>query len=226
MRTILYKPIFVNPQAYYVFPQLAVIQPTDEQTEEYARYTGYVRVYNTLEPEDYVQFDHTNFIDFEGFGEEMIDIDQYTDKGAVKLGRWLLPAIGDWIVDEIRWYDHIPESVDDPDYIVDYDYFAINDGILNLYGFVVQHLYTEEGKTDKVRFAPIVDSIEISQLEDGVEILEQETGPNYIHIVLDVPGQGYQYEAKEVPLITIKVIDDTKTVIVDGEATEEYVEYS
>ena len=226
MRTILYKPIFVNPQAYYVFPQLAVIQPTDEQTEEYAQYTGYIRVYRTLEPADYVQFDHTRYIDFEGFGEEMIDIDQYTNRGAVKLGRWLLPAIGDWIVDEIRWYDHIPESVDDPDYIVDYDYFAINDGILDLYGFVVQHLYTEEGKTDKVRFAPIVDSIKISQLEDGVEILKQETGPNYIHIVLDIPGQGYQYEAKEVPLITIKVIDDTKTVIVDGEATEKYVEYS
>ena len=50
MKTILYQPIFINPQAYYVFPQLTQIEPdTDEYIEKVARDTfGYVKPYEKV----------------------------------------------------------------------------------------------------------------------------------------------------------------------------------
>ena len=39
MKTILYNPIFINPQAYYVFPRLTrYLQPDNESTAEPANY--------------------------------------------------------------------------------------------------------------------------------------------------------------------------------------------
>lgn len=42
MKTILYNPIFINPQAYYVFPQLYDIEKGDLFIEP-AVYSGYLR---------------------------------------------------------------------------------------------------------------------------------------------------------------------------------------
>lgn len=45
MKTILYNPIFINPQAYYVFPRLTrYLQPDNESTSEPANYIGTIEV--------------------------------------------------------------------------------------------------------------------------------------------------------------------------------------
>ena len=45
MKTILYNPIFINPQAYYVFPRLTrYLQPDNESTAEPANYIGTIEV--------------------------------------------------------------------------------------------------------------------------------------------------------------------------------------
>lgn len=45
MKTILYNPIFINPQAYYVFPRLTrYLQPDNESTVEPANYIGTIEV--------------------------------------------------------------------------------------------------------------------------------------------------------------------------------------
>lgn len=43
MKTILYNPIFINPQAYYVFPQLYDIEKGDSFIEP-AIYSGYLLI--------------------------------------------------------------------------------------------------------------------------------------------------------------------------------------
>lgn len=43
MKTILYNPIFINPQAYYVFPQLYDIEKGDSFIES-AVYSGYLLI--------------------------------------------------------------------------------------------------------------------------------------------------------------------------------------
>lgn len=40
MKTCLYKPVFVNPQAYFVFPQLYDMQPKTDNFVEQAIFTG------------------------------------------------------------------------------------------------------------------------------------------------------------------------------------------
>lgn len=40
MKTVLYKPIFINPQAYAVFPQLYELQPKYDNYLEYAVFSG------------------------------------------------------------------------------------------------------------------------------------------------------------------------------------------
>lgn len=60
MKTILYNPIFINPQAYYVFPRLTrYLQPDNESTAEPANYIGTIEVkviaLGTLYP-DMVEF--------------------------------------------------------------------------------------------------------------------------------------------------------------------------
>lgn len=45
MKTLLYNPIFINPQAYYVFPRLTrYLQPDNESTSEPANYIGTIEV--------------------------------------------------------------------------------------------------------------------------------------------------------------------------------------
>ena len=40
MKTVLYRPVFINPQAYYVFPQLATLEPKTTDFIEPAIFTG------------------------------------------------------------------------------------------------------------------------------------------------------------------------------------------
>lgn len=77
--------IFANPQAYRVFPQIA--NPYNTGITDTAIYTGYIQVTDSNGTTK--RFSNTNVIDFSGF-TGTIDIDQYTDTGSVKLGRWVI----------------------------------------------------------------------------------------------------------------------------------------
>ena len=89
MKTILYNPIFINPQAYYVFPQLYDIEKGDSFIEP-AVYSGYLLI-EDLTSNTSSQVTDTREVDFTWFAGKRIRISQYTNIGAVVLGEWLLP---------------------------------------------------------------------------------------------------------------------------------------
>lgn len=91
MKTILYNPIFINPQAYYVFPRLTrYLQPDNESTSEPANYIGQIEVtiiaYGEIGYTEY--FEHTNYIDFTNFSNSYVRISLFTRLGACVLGEW------------------------------------------------------------------------------------------------------------------------------------------
>lgn len=89
MKTILYNPIFINPQAYYVFPQLYDIEKGDQFIEP-AIYSGYLLIEDLISNTS-SQVTDTREVDFTQFAGKHIRISQYTNIGAVVLGEWLLP---------------------------------------------------------------------------------------------------------------------------------------
>lgn len=89
MKTILYNPIFINPQAYYVFPQLYDIEKWDSFIEP-AVYSGYLIIEDLISNTS-SQVINTREVDFTEFAGKRIRISQYTNIGAVVLGEWLLP---------------------------------------------------------------------------------------------------------------------------------------
>lgn len=90
MKTILYKPIFVNPQAYDVFPQLYEIYPNTEDYNEKAVFSGTLTVRNVNDDTDYQTFQNTNSIDLTSFAGKLIEIDLQTADGNVALGQWYI----------------------------------------------------------------------------------------------------------------------------------------
>lgn len=89
MKTILYNTIFINPQAYYVFPQLYDIEKGDSFIEP-AVYSGYLLIEDLISNTS-SQVTNTKEVDFTQFAGKRIRISQYTNIGAVVLGEWLLP---------------------------------------------------------------------------------------------------------------------------------------
>lgn len=89
MKTILYNPVFINPQAYYVFPQLYDIEKGDSFIEP-AVYSGYLIIEDLISNTS-SQVINTKEVDFTEFAGKRIRISQYTNVGAVVLGEWLLP---------------------------------------------------------------------------------------------------------------------------------------
>ena len=75
--------VFANPQAYRVFPNIG--NPMNTGITEQAVYQGYLQVTDSTGKTQ--SFTGTSTIDFTGFSG-YIDIDQYSDVGSVKLGRW------------------------------------------------------------------------------------------------------------------------------------------
>lgn len=116
MKTILYQPLFINPQAYFVFPQLYHIEKGDSYIEP-ANITGQLIINDltqslTSTPTLNVVQD-TNQVDFGLFKGKHIRISQYTNIGAVVLGEWYIPGIPippepeqpDWFKESIvAWY--------------------------------------------------------------------------------------------------------------------------
>lgn len=116
MKTILYQPLFINPQAYFVFPQLYHIEKGDSYIES-ANITGQLIINDltkslTSTPILNVVQD-TNQVDFGLFKGKHIRISQYTNIGAVVLGEWYIPVTPtppepeqpDWFKESIvAWY--------------------------------------------------------------------------------------------------------------------------
>lgn len=108
MKTILYQPLFINPQAYFVFPQLYHIEKGDSYIEP-ANITGQLIINDltqslTSTPILNVVQD-TNQVDFGLFKGKHIRISQYTNIGAVVLGEWYIPGIPNWFKESIvAWY--------------------------------------------------------------------------------------------------------------------------
>lgn len=116
MKTILYQPLFINPQAYFVFPQLYHIEKGDSYIEP-ANITGQLIINDltqslTSTPILNVVQD-TNQVDFGLFKGKHIHISQYTNIGAVVLGEWYIPGTPtppepeqpDWFKESIvTWY--------------------------------------------------------------------------------------------------------------------------
>jgi hypothetical protein len=92
MKTILYNPIFINPHAYYVFPQLYSMEPktdTEDYTEE-VKIVGFLRI-TDLTDDHTKDYSNTNTIDFSEYAGHHIRIDMYVKIGAVALGEWNIP---------------------------------------------------------------------------------------------------------------------------------------
>lgn len=116
MKTILYRPLFINPQAYFVFPQLYHIEKGDSYIEP-ANITGQLIINDltqslTSTPILNVVQD-TNQVNFGLFKGKHIRISQYTNIGAVVLGEWYIPGTPtppepeqpDWFKESIvAWY--------------------------------------------------------------------------------------------------------------------------
>lgn len=108
MKTILYQPLFINPQAYFVFPQLYHIEKGDSYIEP-ANITGQLIINNlseglTLTPTVNVIQD-SNQVDFSLFKGKHIRISQYTNIGAVVLGEKLTnyDVIEAYVEDFTKW---------------------------------------------------------------------------------------------------------------------------
>lgn len=116
MKTCLYQPIFINPQAYFVFPSLYNIEKGDSFIEP-ANITGQLiindltKVLTSTPTLNVVQ--DTNQVDFGLFKGKHIRISQYTNIGAVVLGEWYIPGTPtppepeqpDWFKESIvAWY--------------------------------------------------------------------------------------------------------------------------
>lgn len=117
MKTILYNPIFINPQAYYVFPQLYDIEKGDSFIEP-AVYSGYLLIEDLISNTS-SQVTDTREVNFSQFASKRIRISQYTNIGAVVLGEWLLPegepsgpSFHQSLVD--AWFMSSPSNSDKP----------------------------------------------------------------------------------------------------------------
>lgn len=139
MKTCLYQPIFINPQAYFVFPSLYHIEKGDSFIEP-ANITGQL-IINTLTDDPtltpiILTVKDNNQVDFSIFAGKHIRISQYTDEGAVILGEWLMPGepapvYPDWFNDSIVcWYSPSKQKLTQLDviesYAEDFTYWTIN----------------------------------------------------------------------------------------------------
>lgn len=89
MKTILYNPIFINPQAYYVFPRLTrYLQPDNESTAEPANYIGTIEVKVIAYGDTTLKRTYTNTdsIDLSEFKNTWIHISLFTKVGSCVLG--------------------------------------------------------------------------------------------------------------------------------------------
>lgn len=91
MKTILYNPIFINPQAYYVFPRLTrYLQPDNESTADQLTNIGTIEVKVIAYGDTTLKRTYTNTdsIDLSEFKNTWIRISLFTKVGSCVLGEW------------------------------------------------------------------------------------------------------------------------------------------
>ena len=88
MQTTLYNPIFINPQAYYIFPQLYDIHPKKDDFVEEAIFAGTLTVQDLSDKNNKLTFKDTRQIDLSAMAGKTVEISQYTELGSTVLGRW------------------------------------------------------------------------------------------------------------------------------------------
>ena len=96
METLLYKPLFINPQAYYVFPNISGrLEPKTGSGKEPAIFVGNIEVktiaHGDIGKKQY--FYNTNEIDLSAFSNSLVRISLYTSRGNVVLGEWNLDVV-------------------------------------------------------------------------------------------------------------------------------------
>lgn len=96
METLLYKPLFINPQAYYVFPNInGRLEPKIGSGKEPAIFVGNIEVktiaHGDIGKKQY--FYNTNEIDLSAFSNSLVRISLYTSRGNVVLGEWNLDVV-------------------------------------------------------------------------------------------------------------------------------------
>lgn len=84
MKTILYKPLFVNPQAYSILPCIQYPEKGEETNIE-ANYTGTLTITDSTGL--IRSYQNQKVIDL-GEYQGIITIDNITLDGAVRLGQW------------------------------------------------------------------------------------------------------------------------------------------
>ena len=104
MKTILYNPIFINPQAYYVFPRLTRwLQPDEESVLEPVNYIGSIEVkiiaYGEFEVGYTRNYTNTSEIDFSDFRNSYVRISLFTSLGSVVLGEWKIGDLETTVID-------------------------------------------------------------------------------------------------------------------------------
>ncbi len=116
MKTVLYKPIFINPQAYVVFPQLYELQPKYDNYLEYAVFSGRLIVKDVNDESDKLTFENTKQINLNHFIGATVEIDQYTESGNTVLGRWEIPSnLHSSLVD--AWFMSGISNADNPSFV-------------------------------------------------------------------------------------------------------------
>lgn len=111
MKTILYNPIFINPQAYYVFPRLTrYLQPDNESTSEPANYIGTIEVKVIAYGDTTLKRTYTNTdsIDLSEFKNTWIRISLFTKVGSCVLGEW---KIGNMESDLPYTYSYMGDAI-------------------------------------------------------------------------------------------------------------------
>lgn len=106
MKTILYNPIFINPQAYYVFPRLTrYLQPDNESTSEPANYIGTIEVKVIAYGDTTLKRTYTNTdsIDLSEFKNTWIRISLFTKVGSCVLGEWKIGNLGTLYPDMVEF---------------------------------------------------------------------------------------------------------------------------
>lgn len=171
MKTILYNPIFINPQAYYVFPQLYDIEKGDQFIEP-AVYSGYLLIEDLISNTS-SQVTDTREVDFTQFAGRRIRISQYTNIGAVVLGEWLLPegeqsgpSFHQSLVD--AWFMSGPSNSDKPSSIT---------GVMGNEMILKNFVFTSESGFGKGSYegALVFDGVDDYGICTGLPILDDYT---------------------------------------------------
>lgn len=181
MKTILYQPIFINPQAYFVFPSLYHIEKGDSFIEP-ANITGQL-IINTLTDDPtltpiILTVKDNNQVDFSIFAGKHIRISQYTDEGAVVLGEWYIPGTPepeypDWFKDSvIALYDPAKQGMTNFDVIESY----------------AEDFTTWKYHTDRATLVITANTLNITNVKTSTNNLIEDNVEPFSDLVIKVTG--------------------------------------